>query len=102
MQDYNYETECLHSDSWKEKEYVKCNKCGEKHIENIFYEYCPHCGERLKGDNIKIAKEDFFKALEGWYWGLDECNDTYDEKFWNVMDKYNITLKDLGINRDRL
>jgi hypothetical protein len=44
--------------------------------------------------------EDFKKALEMWYWGLDEYNATDDAEFNNMLKKYNLTLKDIGVNRN--
>lgn len=65
-------------------------------IERELYSYF---NEQIKSNELKnkieVEKEDFVKILQGWYWGLDEYNNTDDKEFNNMLKKYNINIKDI-------
>jgi hypothetical protein len=44
---------------------------------------------------MTIDKKDFKLALQNWYWILDEYNDLDNKEFNNILDKYNLTVKEL-------
>lgn len=51
--------------------------------------------EDIVKDTIQVDRNDFLKALEQWYWLLDECNDWENKKFNEILKKYNITIDNL-------
>lgn len=44
---------------------------------------------------MDIDKKDFLKALQNWYWILDEYNNEDDKEFNDILKKYNITVEDI-------
>ena len=73
-----------------------CSICWDKALEKDYSRIMTFQAKKIPNEEImEVDRKDFLKALEQWYWVLDECSDWDDEKFNIVLNKYDLTVDDL-------
>lgn len=72
---------------------IKANDTEKLHMSMALSLYREWYIKILESEKTHIDEKDFLKALNKWYWALDEYNDWNNEEFTKMLTKYGYTVE---------